>query len=352
MTEKYDIEKWLDEGRRVPSDAEVETAGRRFDRRLRMFRRRRLWTLAGGVAAVVAGVAVTVSLLLPREEAVVPAPMPMAERVADTLPVTVPTLILDDGESLALNEVATDTTVRRASIQTAERHISYAREEESDTVAPVRVPRYNTLVIPAGHTYSVTLADGSEVSLNAGSRLRYPVEFLGETREVELTGEAFFDVAKGERPFEVSVADAAVRVYGTRFNVKLSKNDIIETVLVEGRVGFRAPGREEVRVAPGEQVTYRGTSGEVATRRVDTRYATAWMEGVFRYSDRELDLVLDDIAVWYGVRFASDIDLRAIRLTMNLSKATPIDEVVSFIALMTDCQITKEKEVYVIKEKH
>ena len=351
MAERNDIEKWLDEGRRVPSDAEVEAAGRRFERRLLTYRRRRLWTLAGGVAAAVAGVAVAVSLLLPREESAIPTPVPVAERVADTVPVTVPTLILADGESLSLDEIAADTTVQQAAIQSAVRHISYLNGERRDTASPVRTPRYNTLVIPAGHTYSVTLADGSEVTLNAGSHLRYPVEFLGDTREVVLTGEAFFDVAKGERPFEVKVAGAAVRVYGTRFNVKLSKNDIIETVLVEGRVGFRTPGREEIRVVPGEQVTYRGASGEVATRRVDTRYATAWMEGVFRYSDRELDLVLDDISAWYGVKFVSDIDLQAIRLTMNLSKATPIDEVVSFIALMTDCQITKEKEVYVIKRE-
>ena len=146
-------------------------------------------------------------------------------------------------------------------------------------------------------------------------------------------------------------ADASVRVYGTRFNVKLTRSDIIETVLVEGRIGFRSPGGKEIPVVPGEQVTYRGTSGEVATRRVDTRYATAWLEGVFRYSDRELDLILDDISSWYGVEFASELDLGAIKLTMNLSKETPIGEVVSFVALMTDCEITKEKEVYVIRKK-
>ena len=181
--------------------------------------------------------------------------------------------------------------------------------------------------------------------------MRYPTAFAGESREVELAGEAFFDVTKGEKPFVVKVADASVRVYGTRFNVKLTRSDIIETVLVEGRIGFRSSGGKEIPVVPGEQVTYRGTSGEVATRRVDTRYATAWLEGVFRYSDRELDLILDDISSWYGVEFASELDLGAIKLTMNLSKETPIGEVVSFVALMTDCEITKEKEVYVIRKK-
>ena len=350
MNKEKDIEKWLDEGARVPSDGEVEAAGRRFDRRLRAFRRRRWMAWGSGVAAAVLGAVVAVSYLSRREPAE-PSPAPLARVVPAERPVVEPTLILADGESLALNDVEADTTVQGAAIRTADNRVSYMNKEGKDTTASEREVRYNTLVIPAGYTYAVTLADGTSVTLNAGSRLRYPMAFAGESREVELAGEAFFDVTKGEKPFVVKVANASVRVYGTRFNVKLTRSDIIETVLVEGRIGFRSSGGKEIPVVPGEQVTYRGTSGEVATRRVDTRYATAWLEGVFRYSDRELDLILDDISSWYGVEFASELDLGAIKLTMNLSKETPIGEVVSFVALMTDCEITKEKEVYVIRKK-
>ena len=344
-----DIEKWLDEGRRVPSDAEVEAAGQRFDARLRAFRFRRRWGWMSGVAAVAAGIAVAVVALWPREEE--PRVVPVAEKVVvDEASLTLPTLILADGQPVTLDELAADTTVEDADIRGAERRISYAGAI-ADTLTGRGETRYNTLVIPAGHTYRLTLADGTGVTLNAGSRLRYPVAFTGEAREVELTGEAFFEVTKGERPFVVEVSGAEVRVYGTRFNVKLTKSAIVETVLVEGSIGFRVTGGEEIRVTPGEQVTYRLASGEVVTRTVDTRYATAWMDGVFRYSDRELDLILDDIAAWYGVTFTSTLDLSRIKLTMNLNKQTPIDEVVAFIALMTDCQITKEREVYTIKGK-
>lgn len=334
----------------MPSDEEVAAAGRRFERRLREFRRRRRWAWGSGVAAAVVGVAVAVSLVWREEE--MPSPAPVVAEVPPQVPVTEPTLILGNGESLTLDEEARDTTVRGAAIQAADKHIYYnSGKNGRDTLPSVRELRHNTLVIPSGHTYSVTLADGTEVTLNAGSRLRYPEDFVGERREVELKGEAFFKVTKDRRPFVVRVDSASVRVYGTRFNVKLMKNRIIETVLVEGRIGFRSPGREEIPVMPGEEVIYREDSGEVATRRVDTRYATAWMEGVFRYSDRELDFILDDISAWYGVDFVSELDLEKIKLTMNLNKQTPIEDVVSFIALMTDCQITKEKEVYVIRKK-
>ena len=343
------MEKWLDEGVRVPSEAEVEAAGRRFERRLRLYRRRRWMAWGSGVAAAVLG-AIAAVAYLNQENVVEPSPAPLAQVAPVERPVEEPTLILADGESLTLNEVAADTTVQGAAIRAADKRIAYD-EAGRDTVVAKREVRYNTLVVPAGYTYAVTLADGTAVTLNAGSRLRYPTFFAGESREVELTGEAFFDVTKGERPFIVKVAEASVRVYGTRFNVKQTRSDVIEAVLVEGRIGFSSPEGREIAVAPGEQVTYRGKSGGVAICRVDTRYATAWMEGVFRYSDRELDLILDDISAWYGVEFSSALDLSAIRLTMNLSKATPVEEVVSFVALMTDCQITKEKEVYVIKRK-
>lgn len=72
-----------------------------------------------------------------------------------------------------------------------------------DTARTAREIAYNTLIIPAGFTYNVTLADGTEVTLNAGSRLKYPEEFVGDLREVELSGEAYFNVTKSGQPFEV-----------------------------------------------------------------------------------------------------------------------------------------------------
>ncbi len=235
--------------------------------------------------------------------------------------------------------------IQETNIQITDNHITY------DTVPSEKEMKYNSLVIPVGYTYDVTLADGTRVTLNAGSRLRYPVEFLEDQREVELFGEAFFDVSKSSKPFVVKAAGSKIQVYGTRFNVKTSLQKSVETVLVEGKIGFQASGQEEIKVVPGEQVTYDMTSGKIDVRQVDTSYATAWLDGVFKYQDKKLNLVLEDISAWYGVDFELRTDITVIEVTMNLGKKTPIDEVISFIELMTNCEFIKEGGHYIVKKQ-
>ena len=105
-----------------------------------------------------------------------------------------------------------------------------------------------------------------------------------------------------------------------------------------------------MKVVPGEQVSYNATSGSVDVRQVDTRYATAWMDGVFKYQDKKLDLVLEDISAWYGIEFEPQTDITMIEVTMNLNKKTPVEEVISFIELMTNCKFVKERGHYIIKK--
>ena len=213
----------------------------------------------------------------------------------------------------------------------------------------VREIVYNRLIIPAGFTYNVTLADGTEVTLNAGSSLKYPEIFVGKQREVELSGEAYFSVAKSDIPFEISVGGSKIRVYGTRFNVKERPQKAIETVLIEGKIGFKSPGHKEVRVVPGELVSYDMASAGIKVQPVVVQYATAWLDGVFRYRDKPLDLVLEDISIWYGVSFESREGLDKIEVTMNLNKTTPIDEVVSFLEKITNCKFIEERGHYTVK---
>lgn len=138
--------------------------------------------------------------------------------------------------------------------------------------------------------------------MNAGSRLKYPVEFIGDTRRVELSGEAYFDVTKGSKPFEVHIAGSTVRVYGTRFNVKATRHHTVEAVLVEGKIGFTpGEGHREIAVSPGQQATYSSLTGKVDLQRAETGRAVAWMEGVFRYRETPLNFILEDIAAMFVV---------------------------------------------------
>jgi hypothetical protein len=148
---------------------------------------------------------------------------------------------------------------------------------------------YNEIKIPYGKTFVVTLSDGTEVNMNAGSSLKYPVQFIkGHNREVTLEGEAFFDVTKDKvHPFVVKTRGVDVRVLGTKFNVSSYKEDAdINTVLVEGSVSLSSAAKpqEKAMLVPGEKGTWNNNKTEIAVEKVDTRFYTEWMAGelVFR----------------------------------------------------------------------
>ncbi|WP_163410001.1 FecR family protein [Flavobacterium ajazii] len=148
---------------------------------------------------------------------------------------------------------------------------------------------YNEIKIPYGKTFRVMLSDGTMVNMNAGSSLKYPVQFIkGHNREVVLDGEAFFDVAKDKsHPFIVKTRGVAIKVLGTKFNVSSYKEDMdINTVLVEGSVSLFAiaDANRKAMLAPGEKGSWNSKNTEIAVEEVDTRFYTEWINGeiVFR----------------------------------------------------------------------
>ncbi len=153
-------------------------------------------------------------------------------------------------------------------------------------------PVYNTLKVPYGKRFDVVLSDGTHVFLNAGTTLRYPVQFLkGFDRTVFLTGEAYFDVAKDkEHPFKVHADELDIEVLGTKFNISHYPEDTnINTVLVEGSVELHTKGEdgesgEGTLLKPGFKAEWRKVRNDIAIEKVDTQIYTAWVQGklVFR----------------------------------------------------------------------
>lgn len=144
---------------------------------------------------------------------------------------------------------------------------------------------YNTIQIPNGKIFNITLSDGTHVYLNSGSSLKFPVQFIkGKKREVFLEGEAFFDVAKDKsHPFVVNADDVRVKVLGTKFNVSSYAEDkMVNTVLVEGSVVLSSSGKptDKTMLKPG----FKGAFDKLGTavfslEKVDTRQYTNWMKG-------------------------------------------------------------------------
>jgi ferric-dicitrate binding protein FerR (iron transport regulator) len=170
------------------------------------------------------------------------------------------------------------------------------------------LPLYNVVSVPAGGEMALVLSDGSRVWLNAGSSIRFPTRFPGDTREVAITGEAYFEVARDvERPFVVMARGQRLTVLGTSFNVSAyDDDDDIKTTLVTGLVKLEAGGGE-TQLLPGQQARFVPSTGEVSTRAVDARSCTAWTRGAFVFFDEPVGSICRMLARWYNV----DIDASA-----------------------------------------
>ena len=171
--------------------------------------------------------------------------------------------------------------------------LTYAKSVAPITKDPeVNKIVYNTLKVPYGRRFDVTLSDGTQVFLNSGTSLRYPVQFLeGFDRTVFLTGEAYFNVTKDKKhPFMVYADELNIKVLGTSFNVSHYPEDSnINTVLVEGSVEIntRVKDRkheEGIVLEPGFKAEWQKAGNDITIQSVDTEIYTAWIQGklIFR----------------------------------------------------------------------
>jgi transmembrane sensor len=164
---------------------------------------------------------------------------------------------------------------------------------------------YNTMTTPRGGRYLVILGDGTKVLLNAASSLKYPAVFNGNARNVELTGEAYFEVAhNAAKPFHVTSNGQLVEVLGTHFNVNAYADEpAMKTTLIEGRVRI-SRDKQTALLKPGQQsvVDNAGKGRPIDVKNgVDTDQILAWKNGEFDFNDTDIQMVMRQISRWYDV---------------------------------------------------
>ena len=208
---------------------------------------------------------------------------------------------------------------------------------------------YNELVIPRGGEYVLTLADGTLVCLNAGSKLRFPVQFSGITRKVELEGEGYFQVARNEEmPFVVSASGVNITVLGTEFNVNTCRKQKVQTVLVKGSVQVENGGKREVVLRPGELAETVGT--QIRVTQVNVRKYTAWREGVFYFEEAELEEIMAELADWYCVQVVfTDQTVRTRKFSGVLERSETIENVLKKIERTTSVHFTIQQGIIQVK---
>ena len=230
---------------------------------------------------------------------------------------------------------------------------------ESVTTLPSTVETVEgaaTLVTRHDKEFWLTLDDGTRVHLNYNTSFTYPVHFNGKTREVELSGEAFFFVAKDQkRPFIVHTPQGDVRVYGTEFAVKTSHADREQgsVVLVKGSVGFTLKDGMETIIKPGQEISYSGEHPtSVTLRNVDVTPFIAWNTGVFVFENSTLEQLMNVLAQWYSVEQVvyEDDNLRTIHFTGSLERYGDIKNVMQAITSVCDVEMIRQGETVVIRK--
>jgi ferric-dicitrate binding protein FerR (iron transport regulator) len=210
------------------------------------------------------------------------------------------TLILADGSVIDLDVAQNgEVTIQGKTIVSKQggqvTYISPTRKEKLPVL-------YNTINTARGNQYRVVLADSTRVWLNSASSLRFPAVFSGRERPVELTGEAYFEVAKNATmPFLVKVNGMDVEVLGTHFNIHAYVDeDAMETTLLEGSVKVKND-KASVLIKPGEQAVIRNNETEISVSEADIDKVMAWQNGFFEFDNTELPAIMRQISRWYNV---------------------------------------------------
>ena len=160
-----------------------------------------------------------------------------------------------------------------------------------------------------GQQLKVKLPDGTLVTLNAGSSLNYPKVFEDTIREVNLTGEAFFDVVPNPKsPFIIHTGDVTTRVLGTSFNVRAyPENGEVQIAVVEGKVRVKAntieaTEKNSVCLTKSEMVTFQKNEGELIVSDYDEKEQIGWKDGILYFEKSDFTTTVKKLERWYGVK--------------------------------------------------
>ena len=212
-------------------------------------------------------------------------------------------LTLADGSEVVLDNAANGMLAQQNNVQVVKSKDGELKYESAIGNRQSAIT-YNILSTPRGGQYQLVLPDGSTVWLNAASSIRFPTAFTGNERNVEITGEAYFEVKKNATmPFIVKMNNGAtVKVLGTHFNINAyDDEEAIKTTLLEGSVKI-TKGAASTILKPGEQASLSHTSQLSQPIPVQTEEVMAWKNGLFQFNNVTIETVMRQVARWYDVQ--------------------------------------------------
>jgi len=212
---------------------------------------------------------------------------------------------------------------------------------------------YNTLKIPRFAEYQIVLSDGTKVWLNSETELKYPIQFEGKQRVVELIGEAYFDVEKdASKPFFVKTKGIETRVLGTEFNVSAYPNEELNITLLEGKVQLAGKAlSHKLILKPGENANRKRGATEMLVSEVDVKKITAWRDGYLYFEKERLEDILIKLQRWYDFKvFFQNPVVKDYEFRMRADKASDFNEIVNRLEATGRIQVDIKAKAVLISD--
>lgn len=193
---------------------------------------------------------------------------------------------------------------------------------------------YHILTTSKGGQYSLTLSDGTKVRLNAASSVRFPIAFPDNQRDVEITGEVYFEVAPNkEKPFRVKARKGVIEVLGTHFNVNAYDDEpVIRTTLLEGAVKVRL-GTSSALLKPNEQAVVKDDNNKISVYPTDGQAAIAWNRGYFKLTNSTVPDIMRQIARWYDIEIKYEGAIPSGTISGEVPRSLNLSEVLNVLDL-------------------
>lgn len=250
-------------------------------------------------------------------------------------------LTLADGSKIVLDSVNNGAITKQGNVTVIKLNnglLSY--DSSTSTLNPQSSTiKYNTITTPRGGQYRLVLADGTKVWLNAASSLKYPTSFSGNERRVEITGEAYFEVAHdAAHPFYVEIVSnhaysgTEIKVLGTRFNINTySDENLLKASLLQGAIQISNEDNEEV-LQPGQQAVIKNNEKVIAVKNdVNMEQVIAWKNGYFQFDNFTIQQIMRQLARWYNVEVVYDGDIPGGHFVGKPSRNLNLSEILQVI---------------------
>ena len=269
-------------------------------------------------------------------------------------------LTLGDGTTKIISEEGEDKIINEEGAIIGSQKGNQLSYSKPDSHTKIEKLVYNKLTVPYGNTFALELSDGTKVTLNAGTTIKYPVRFLkGLDRNVFLTdGEAYFEVTKDKKhPFIVNTDNRKIEVLGTAFNVSnYPEDEAISTVLVEGAVRLYddelSTSKEIILLTPGHEAAWSKSVQKMFVKAVDTRLYTAWKDGFLLFKKATYGDIIKKLERHYDVVIENHyqlLDSQVYTATFN-NKVDKIEDVLESFKEDTPFNYTRVNNKIIITE--